>query len=54
MTVHSCCCIGIFVLSSLLQIQKRIQNILENSFGKLENKKRKGFPPPFLAFGPLA
>jgi hypothetical protein len=41
MTVHSCYCIGIFVLSGLFQIQKRIQNLLENSFGKLENKKEK-------------
>jgi hypothetical protein len=51
MTVHSYCCIGIFVLSGLLQIQKRIQNLLKNGFEKLK-KKKKRVPPPFLAFGP--
>jgi hypothetical protein len=41
MTVHSYCCIGIFVLSGLLQIQKRIQNLLKNGFEKLKKKKKR-------------
>jgi hypothetical protein len=34
-----------FVLSGLIQIQKRIQNLLENGFEKLEKKKKKFLLP---------
>jgi hypothetical protein len=52
MTVHLCYCIGICVLSGLLQKQKRIQNHLENRFGKLEKKKKMVFPS-FRGFWPI-
>jgi hypothetical protein len=42
---------NIFVLSGLIQIQKRIQNLLKNGFQKLEKKKKRNFPL-LLAFGP--
>jgi hypothetical protein len=35
----------IFVLSGLIQIQKRIQNLLENGFEKLGKEKEKDFFP---------
>jgi hypothetical protein len=34
-------------MRGLNQIQKRIQNLLENGFEKLEKEKEKGFPHPF-------
>ena len=38
MIVHSCCCIRVFVMLGLIQIQ----NPFENFFGKsFENKKKK-------------
>jgi hypothetical protein len=43
--------LGIFTLSGLLQIQKRIQNLLENGFGKLKKKKKRVSPSP-LGFWP--
>jgi hypothetical protein len=36
--VHTCCCIGVFVLSGFL----RIQNPNENGFGKVMKIKEKG------------
>jgi hypothetical protein len=42
---------NIFVLSGLIQIQKRIQNPFENCFGNFEKKKKKIFPL-LSAFGP--
>ena len=51
MIVHSCCCIGVFVMFGLIQIQ----NPFENFFGKsFENKKKRQSLPPslFLSFGP--
>jgi hypothetical protein len=38
-------------LSGLIQIKKRIQNLLENSFEKLEKKKEKDIFSP-LGFWP--
>jgi hypothetical protein len=45
MFVHSCCCIGIFGWSGLIQIQKRIQNNLKNALKYLKRKKKKSFFP---------
>jgi hypothetical protein len=45
MTVHSCCCIGNFVLSCLLQNSKGFKIQFENVFGK-KIKKNKENPPP--------
>jgi hypothetical protein len=53
MFVHSCCCIWIFILSGLIQIQKMIQNLLENALKCCEKKKRKEFSL-FSAFGPCS
>jgi hypothetical protein len=41
MFVHSCCCIGIFVSSGLIQIQNRIQNHLK-MLSNIWKGKRKG------------
>jgi hypothetical protein len=50
MFVHSCCCIGIFVLSGLIQIQKRIQNKLKMLWN-IWKGKRKRVSLLSLAFG---
>ena len=39
MLVHTCCCIGVFVLSGLIQNSKGIQNLFANFLCKLEKKK---------------
>ena len=38
MIVYSCCCIGVFVMLGLIQIQNPFENFFEKSF---ENKKKK-------------
>jgi hypothetical protein len=43
MIVHSCCCIGIFVWSGLIQIQKRNSKSIWNSLEKLEKEKENVF-----------
>jgi hypothetical protein len=43
MFVHSCCCIWIFVLSGLIQIQKRIQNNLKMLWNIWKGKRKKSF-----------
>ena len=40
MIVHSCCCIGVFVMVGLIQIQIPFENFFEKSFEK-KNKKTK-------------
>jgi hypothetical protein len=49
MTVHSCCCIGVFVLSGLLRTQKRIQNPFKKLWKLRKEKKRVSLLS--LAFG---
>jgi hypothetical protein len=43
MIVHSCCCIGIFVWSGLIQIQKRNLESIWNSLEKMEKEKGNVF-----------
>jgi hypothetical protein len=49
--VHSCCCIGVFVLSGLFQNSKGIRNPIQNAF---VGKKKKRGKPSSLTFGLLA
>ena len=51
MYVHSCCCIGVFVMLGLIQIQNPFENFFGKSF--LNKKKRQSLPPSLsLSFWP--
>jgi len=53
MIVHSCCCIVVFVMLGLIQIQNPFEFFLKKVL-KIK-RKRQSFPPSlFLSFGPIS
>jgi hypothetical protein len=53
MFVHSCSCILIFVLSGLILIQKRIQNLFEIPLKNWKKKKKENIFHFILGFRPI-